>query len=115
MGKKRIPDDVRAQVNAIVEQFNEEEMPSRRCFYIARFRGSYLYLDRSQWGRTVHICRLKYNGALDNADKRHPWGFAIFKYSKEHYDPDEWMFPGAGHIDGAIEGAMRAGLMVYPP
>jgi hypothetical protein len=42
------------------------------------------------------------------------WGFAIFKYSKEHYDPDEWMFPGVGHVDGTIEGAMRAGLMAYP-
>ena len=108
MSKKRITDDVRAQVDAIVEQFNEEEMPSRRCFYVARFRGSYLCLDRSEWGRTVHVCRLKYNGAMDN------WDFSIFKYSKEHYDPEEWMFPGAGHVDGTIEGAMRAGLMAYP-
>jgi hypothetical protein len=48
MAKKRIPDDVRAQVEAIVEQFNEKEMPSPRSYYIARFRGSHLYLDRSE-------------------------------------------------------------------
>ena len=100
MGKKRIPDEVRAQVNAIVDRFNE--------IYIARFRGSYLYLDRNDWGRVVHVCRLEYNGAMDN------WDFAIFRYSREFYDPDEWMFPGGGHVDGTVEGAMRAGLEAYP-
>ena len=108
MAKKKIPDEIRAQVDAILEQFNADEMPSPRCFYSARFRGSYLYLDRSAWGRSGPICRLKYNGAMDN------WDFAIFKYSDERYDPDEWMFPGAGHIDGTIAGAMRAGMKAYP-
>jgi hypothetical protein len=42
------------------------------------------------------------------------WDFAIFRYSREFYDPDEWMFPGAGHVDGTVEGAMRAGLEAYP-
>jgi putative hemolysin len=108
MAKERIPDEVRAQVDAIVEQFNQEEMPNPRSYYIARFRGGYLYLDRNEWGRIVHICRLEYNGAMDN------WDFAIFRYSREFYDPDEWMFPGAGHVDGTVEGAMRAGLKAYP-
>ena len=108
MGKKRIPDEVRAQVNAIVDRFNETEMPGRHSIYIARFKGSYLYLDRNDWGRVVHVCRLKYNGAMDN------WDFAIFRYSREFYDPDEWLFPGAGHVDGTVEGAMRAGLKAYP-
>jgi hypothetical protein len=108
MAKKQIPDDIRAQVEAIVEQFNKKELRGRRCSYIARFRGNYLYLDRNEWGRIVHVCRLKYNGAMDN------WEFAIFKYSDERYDPDEWFFPGAGHVDGTVEGAMRAGLEAYP-
>jgi hypothetical protein len=95
-------------VDAIVEQFNKKEMPRPRCFYIARCRGSYLYLDRNEWGRVVHVCRLKCNGALDN------WDFAIFKYSDERYDPGEWMFPGAGRVDGTVAGAMRAGLKAYP-
>jgi hypothetical protein len=113
MGKKRIPDEVRAQVRAIVEQFNEKELRGQPSFYIARFRGSYLYLDRNDWGRVCHVCRLKYNGTMDNADKRHPWDFAIFKYSDERYASDEW-FPGDEHIDGTVEGAMRAGLEAYP-
>jgi hypothetical protein len=42
------------------------------------------------------------------------WEFAIYKYSDERYDPDEWMFPGAGDVDGTIEGAMKAVLEAYP-
>jgi len=50
MSKKRIPDEVRAQVETIVEQFNKEERA----------------------------------------------------------------FPGSGHVDGTVAGAMRAGLKAYP-
>lgn len=42
------------------------------------------------------------------------WEFAIYKYSDERYDPEEWFFSGAGQADGTIEGAMRAGLQAYP-
>jgi len=42
------------------------------------------------------------------------WDFAIFKWSSETYDPNEWMFPGSGLVDGTVEGAMRAGLEAYP-
>jgi hypothetical protein len=65
LAKKQIPDDVRAQVEAIVEQFDKKELRGRRCFYIARCRGSYLYLDRNDWGRVSHVCRLEYNGAIE--------------------------------------------------
>jgi hypothetical protein len=41
------------------------------------------------------------------------WDFAIFKWSTETYDPDEWMFPGSDLVDGTVEGAMRAGLEAY--
>jgi len=41
------------------------------------------------------------------------WDFAIFKWSTETYDPDEWMFPGSELVDGTVEGAMRAGLEAY--
>ena len=70
--------------------------------------GNYPYLDRNDWGRVCHVCRLKYNGAMDN------WDFAIFKYSDERYDPEEWLFPGGGHVDGTVVGTMRAGLGAYP-
>ncbi len=47
MSKKKIPDEVRVQVEAIVKQFNEKELRGQPRSYIARFRGSYLYLDRN--------------------------------------------------------------------
>jgi hypothetical protein len=106
MGKERIPDEIKAQVNEIVARFNEGS-GDPTCFYAARFRGSYLYLDRSDFGRIGPICRLKYTGDMNN------WEFAIYKYSSGRYDPHEW-FPGDEYVDGTIEGAMRAGLHAYP-
>ena len=43
------------------------------------------------------------------------WEFAIYKYSNNSYEPDEWMFPRYDHFDGTIEGAMNAGLDAYEP
>jgi hypothetical protein len=43
------------------------------------------------------------------------WSFAIYKYSDERYDEEEWFFPGSEHVDGTIEGAMKAGLEAYTP
>ena len=65
--------------------------------------------DRSDYGEVGHIGRLTYTGALDR------WEFAIYRYSDERYDPDEWLFPGAEELDGTIEGTMRAGMAAYPP
>ena len=67
-----------------------------------------MYLDRREYSAHSQICRLTYRGDPDD------WKFAIFKYSSERYDPDEWFFPGAGDVDGTVEGAMRAGLAAYP-
>ncbi len=107
MSKKRIPDEVKAQVNEIVERFNEGS-GDPTCFYATRYRGNYLYLDRSDFGQIGPICRLKYTGYMDN------WEFAIYKWSSERYDPGEWFFPGFEHVDGTVEGAMMAGLKAYP-
>ena len=108
MAKQRIPENVRTQVREIVDRFNQEVIKDPDFFYLPRFRGSYLYLDRRDWNVVSHICRLTYTGDMND------WEFAIFKYSDERYDPDEWMFPGAGELDGTVEGAMRAGLEAYP-
>ena len=76
--------------------------------YMTRYRGTYLYLDRYDYGTTNAICRLKYTGNIKD------WEFAIFKYSNEKYDPDEWFFAGSEFVDGTIQGAMKAGLQAYP-
>jgi len=104
---KQIPDETRQQVDEIVKSFNEGS-GDPTCYYVAHYKGDYLYLDRSDFGNIAHICRLKYTGDMNK------WEFAIFKYSTERYDASEWFFPGAEHVDGTVEGAMLAGLYAYP-
>jgi len=103
-----IPEDVRKEVQAAVERFSRRNSARKDCYYEARFKGKHCYLYRSDYGRLGPICRLTYTGKMDG------WEFAIFKWSSETYDPDEWMFPGDDLVDGTVEGAMRAGLEAYP-
>ncbi len=42
------------------------------------------------------------------------WIFAIYKYSDEVYDPEEWFFTGSEQVDGTVSGAMAAGMAAYP-
>jgi hypothetical protein len=107
-GKPAIPEEIKKQVDEIVAAFNKQVIKDRNRFYTTRYKGSYLYLDRYDYGGASPICRLKYSGRIDQ------WEFAIFKYSDERYDPAEWFFPGSGHVDGTLEGAMKAGLEAYP-
>jgi hypothetical protein len=53
------------------------------------------------------ICRLEYR-------RKGRWDFAIYKYSSDRYDPEEFMFPGSEFVDGTVEGAMKAGMVAYP-
>ena len=103
MRQKIIPDNVRKKVANIVEQFNNNS----DIEYISRFQGKFLYLDRYDYGKKIPTCRLQYNGDFNN------WDFAIFKWSSESYDPNEFLFPGGELVDGTIEGAMRAGIEAY--
>lgn len=108
MSNKTIPKEVKAQVEQIVQTFNKEVIKDPNYFYTTRYRGRYLYLTRTMHFTPSPVCRLKYTGKMDD------WEFAIYKYSNERYDPDEWFFPGSDKVDGTIEGAMRAGLEAYP-
>jgi len=103
-----IPDEVKHGVEAIVQRFNRENSGRDDCYYEARFQGPYCYLYRADYGRLGPICRLTYTGTMDR------WEFAIFKWSSERYDPNEWTFGGSDLVDGTVEGAMRAGLEAYP-
>ena len=107
MAKKAIPDEVKQQAIQRIERFNQKELTLSKFWYIPRWRGGSLYLDRIDDGVAGQICRLTYTGDIDK------WQFAIFKYSSQRYDPEEWWFPGAECVDGTIEGAMRAGMKAY--
>jgi len=118
--KQSIPPEIQEEVLKIVDEFNRKNFTGeqhpilQRLFgnvkrgFAARFRGKFLYLDRTDRGRPSEICRLTWNGKIDN------WGFAIYRHSRNFYDPDEWMFPGAGYVNGTVEGAMKAGMEAYP-
>lgn len=108
MSKKSIPPEIKKQVDKRVEEFNQTVIRNPNVYYLTRYRGRFLYLERFNYGRSGPICRLEYTGEIDN------WDFAIFKYSNERYDPEEWFFTGASHVDGTVEGAMKAGLEAYP-
>lgn len=108
MGKKLIPDEIREEVSLIVKKFNEQELKAIDVRYIARFQGRFLYLDRIAYGKKEPVIRMEYFKEINE------WEFAIFKWSTEIYDPDEFLFPGNELVDGTIEGAMRAGMKAYP-
>jgi hypothetical protein len=103
-----IPPSVREWADAAIARFNETTIRDPDRYYVGRYRGRFLYLDRLSYGIRSQVSRLTYTG-----DKEQ-WDFAIYKYSDEAYDPEEWLFPGSEHVNGTIEGAMRAGLEAYP-
>jgi hypothetical protein len=107
MSSKSIPKQVKEEVQRIVDQFNQSVLTDSGRHYVARIKGKFLYLDRDDSGTTGQICRLEYTGEMNG------WEFAIYKYSSGRYDQDEWFFPGEHHVDGTIEGAMKAGLEAY--
>lgn len=96
---KRIPKDTQSQVSEIVENFNKKNKTNFRI----TFRANYAYLSHVSYVVTK-IGRLQY---IDSTNK---WSFAVFRYSREFYDPDEFMFPGWELLDGTIEGALNAGM-----
>ena len=107
MPKPTIPKEIQIQVETIVSEFNRAYFSKPERGYLARFHGKFLYLDRCDLGQPFQVCRLAYQGKLDN------WEFAIYRHSKERYDPDEWFFPGDQFVDGTVQGAIRAGLEAY--
>jgi hypothetical protein len=109
MTKQSIPDTVKREVAEIIEQFNQSIGQPHMAQYVPRYSGRYLYLDRADFMDSPgKICRLTYSGDLTS------WDFAIYKNSTNRYDPDEWLIPGLEHLDGTLEGAMKAGLEAYP-
>lgn len=105
---KTIPKKIKDEVKDIVNRFNIENLSLSDRFYIPKFKGNFLFLDRrNSAGGVGPICRLEYTGEIDS------WEFAIYKYSWGDYSPDECFFPGEDHIDGTVEGAMKCGLEAY--
>jgi hypothetical protein len=110
MATTKIPTEFQEKANSIIAEFNKKTYKRNSGFeYYAIYKGDYLYLNRKEGKLDSPIARLKYK--LKFTD----WDFAIFKWSSERYDPNEYMFPGAENLDGTIEGALKAGNLAYPP
>ncbi len=110
MPKPKLTPEIKQQADAIVARFNAHELRNKAyAHFVTQYRGAHLYLGHAKQGKFWPVCRLTYSG-----DMQH-WEFAIYKYSSERYDPEEWFFDGSGEVDGTIEGALRAGLQAYPP
>jgi len=109
MVKKNAPisKEIREEISLIIEKFNNNELKERDLEYFAEYSGKFLYLKVIETRVISPVVRLTYTGEFDN------WEFAIYKWSIERYDPDEFMFPGAQHVNGTIEGAMKAGIDAY--
>lgn len=106
---KSISIEVQQEVAGLIDAFNKKTFKgSTDYMYIPKFKGSFLYLTRKEFHLISPVVRLKYTGDIKK------WEFAIFKWSTETYDPDECFFPGREHVNGTIEGAMKAGLAAYP-
>jgi hypothetical protein len=105
--KPTILSKIQTQVETTVSEFNCTHSSKPKRGYLARFHGRFLYLDRGDLGKPFQTCRLTYKDKIDD------WDFAIYRHSKERYDPDEWFFPDDRLVDGTIQGAMKAGLEAY--
>ena len=117
--KQAIPTEIQEEVQKLIDEFNRVNLKESTSLlsaffskkikrgYSARFKGKLLYLDRTDRHEPLPICRLTWNGKMDD------WEFAIFKYSSEKYDSEEWFFPGAEEVDGTVTGAMKAGMIAY--
>ena len=111
--KPIISPEIKAEVQSLIDEFNRENFDDDDfkefgiIGYSARFKGKYLYLDRDDTREPSPICRLEWKGKMEG------WDFAIYKYSDNIYDPEEWFFSGAELVDGTVTGAMKAGMEAY--
>lgn len=110
MKKQDISREDQKEIIERIYNFNQKYFrgQTEKLSYFAEFKGKYIYLKRKEYSNISPVARLTYTGNINEL------GFAIFKWSSESYDPDEWFFPGEEHLDGTIEGAMKAGLEAYP-
>ena len=70
MKSNSIPRDIKEKAERIIETFNKNNLRSNDCYYLARFKGKYLYLDRYDYGTNGPICRLTYTGnIIENKSK----------------------------------------------
>lgn len=105
-----VPLNIQEALEERVKKFNKKKLADAPCKYCIDARGKFIYLRYLYPNNTLeNVARLTYSGNLEEME------FAIFKHSTQKYDAKDWLFPGDEFVDGTIEGAMKAGLVAYPP
>jgi hypothetical protein len=103
-----LPEEIKAHVIEVIAIFNIRHFKDGKTAFYPEFKRNFVYLKRKEYDMLSPIARLTFTGKPDK------WDFAIYKYSIDGYDPKEDMFPGIKHLNGTIEGALKAGLEAYP-
>jgi len=103
----KIDKKLKEEVIKKISDLNKILFKNQKECYKPRFSGSFIYLDYFNGVNTERRCRLKYDGDMNDLS------FAIFKWSSETYDDEDWFFPGSEEVNGTIEGSMRAGILAY--
>jgi hypothetical protein len=104
MAKQVISNEIKEEAISIIEQFNALNYKKKDVYFFSEFRGKFLYLFRHEYGSISPIIRLCFTGDMND------WEAAIYKWSREKYDPEDIWFPGSQYLNGTILGALKAGM-----
>lgn len=103
-----IPIRIQSELYDRANIFLRKVLPKVSWRFFPDCRGKFIYLRRGMIdGSVQNLGRLIYSGDPENMP------FAIYRYRTEKYD-SKGDFLGAHHLDGTLEGAMKAVLEAYP-
>ena len=103
-----IPIDEQAQLQERANFFKKKFVPKTSWQFVADARGKFVYLRRyMNDGSCQNLGRLIYEGNIENM------AFSIYRYNTEKYDTKA-DFVGAHHLNGTLEGALKAILEAFP-
>jgi hypothetical protein len=104
-----VPIVIQSELGDRANDFCQKKLPGAKYKYCPDARGKFIYLVKiSSNGSFQRLGRLTYEGDSENME------FAIFKFNSGKYDPKERWFPGSQHLNGTIEGALKALIEAYP-
>jgi len=110
MATATISDEIKEQVQKIVDEYNRTDLRKLGCKFVCSYKSKFLYLSLDEgFPQLAPTIRLKFTGDIKK------WEFAIFKWSSETYTTDYFFIPGSEFVDGTVLGAMKAGIAAYPP
>ena len=106
----QVPIRVQSEIMDRVQKFNRKYLSEEKSQYYSDARGKFIYFRRTiNNGYFEGVFRLTYVEGLKNMP------FALYRRDTGKYDANAHGFFGEEFVNGTIEGALTAGIMVYPP